>query len=183
MITLINDPAMRRKAARLFGSAIYRRWQVPSQEATAWVEEEFLHPESFVFAAVRDGHMHAVICGCPLLHVQVPAEEKRAVVCALGYPMDGEAPCPSSILHIGGLAVNQSWEHRKLVRPLHEAMVEEAQRRGFTHRVGQTVLPTPRRSVFVHHWRRVQPMGWRVLPGITSTRLVKDAPISWLVLP
>ncbi|MEK7108272.1 MAG: hypothetical protein AAB898_01235 [Patescibacteria group bacterium] len=182
MILLIKDLAARQKAAQLFGHAIRRRWQVPSQEATAWVEAEFLDPRSFVFAAIRDRRLQAVICGCPLAYVHAPMEERIAVARALGLKGD-DASCLSRILHMGGLAVGKHHEHRQLVRPLHEAAREEAARRGYTHIVGQTVLPARNRGVFNHHWIRVQHMGWQVLKGVHSDRLVKGVPISWLVLP
>ena len=181
MIQRIHEPAMRQQAAQLFGQAIQRRWQVSAQEAIAWVEAEFMNENSMVFVVMRDRRMRAVICGCPLSEVSVPLAERQAVANCLG--LTGDEACLPTILHIGGLAVSKGEEHHKFVRPLHEAVREEAHLGGYTYLVGQTLLPTRKRGLYAHHWMRIQPMGWRVLQGVASDRAVRGTPITWLVLP
>lgn len=178
---ITTNPEEINKVIDVFVTQISLQWRIPSEVVRGWVVSEFFAPNSFVSSVKNsDGQIIGGECGCPLVEVEKHTlEEERRVVqdslSALGF-FD-----KTSIVHLGGLAVDKDSERQGIGKSIHDFMVDESRKRGYQVIVGQTYAHVDEDDGrFNNSWKRNKEHGWQLLCPISNDSY---GPKVWLYIP
>jgi len=130
------------RAITCFARAIARTWPATEAEAREWVREEFCHPRAAVFGAFDRTFIGGVIASVPLsLVLDHLDEHERSTVLGGLEATTGQAPnsqAVRSMLHVGGLGVEQVIWRKGVGSALHNHLRGWAVKQGYRFMVGHT---------------------------------------------
>lgn len=125
------------KGISVFSRAIARNWPNTSEEATAWVHDEFYHPSSVILGAFNAQAMIGVCSLVPFDYVleNLEENERKSVKDQLEKTLGANLP---KAIFFGGLGVEEKYEGRGIAARLFRFAENFARDRGASLLIAET---------------------------------------------